>query len=164
MTDEEYRLKDLFDNATSEFKDALNKRNFDYCYRYIDIYSSSERLHGQFTELLLKHNINPLKYMEYVPAEFLFGSNIASFKIPSHIKNIVGAAFYRCTSLTNIEIPDSVTSLSDFVFACCTSLTSIEIPSSLMLIGSDAFYNCKNLTSVTFTNNSQLTSIGQEAF
>ena len=73
-------------------------------------------------------------------------------------------AFAWCDSLTSITIPDGVTTIGACAFLNCSSLTSIEIPDSVTTIESSAFEGCSSLTSVTFGENSQLSSIEDEAF
>ena len=70
--------------------------------------------------------------------------------------------------INGVEV--SVTSISFNAFRDCSNLTSIGIPSSVTeIVGSDyredgAFKNCTSLESVTFEENSQLTTIGVNAF
>lgn len=80
-----------------------------------------------FTETLLNCGINPLKQgLDYIPKNFLYGSEIKEFTIPDNVTNIGDYTFYGCTSLTNIEIPNSVTSISDSVFYDCNLLQDIK--------------------------------------
>ena len=143
-------LKELFDTAAPEFKEALNRRDFKYWYDYIyynacdpqDIADIS--VSCEFTELLLKHNISPLEHMKEIPDYFLYNSEISgTFVIPNNVTNIEMYAFYNCANLTNITIPNSVTSIATWVFWNCTGLKSITIPSSVKHIGDYAFYYCK---------------------
>ena len=136
-------LKDLFNNATPKFKEAVNKCDFNYCYEYIWDRTSTISLISDFTELLLlKHDINPLDYMEEIPKYFLNRLDIESFIIPNNIKSISFSAFEGCTSLTSIEIPESVISIGNCVFDSCTSLKKITIPNSVECIGWGAFAAC----------------------
>ena len=73
----------------------------------------------------------------------------------------------RCADVDadgHVTIEDGATSINNMAFSRCTSLTSIYIPSSVTAIGSYSFAGCTSLTSVTFGDNSQLTSIGNDAF
>ena len=84
------------------------------------------------------------------------------YTIPKGIKQIVGGAFYECSSLTSITIPNSVTEIGGSAFLGCSSLTSITIPNGVTEIGNNAFSHCTGLTSVTIPNS--VTSIGDRAF
>lgn len=79
----------------------------------------------EFTETLLKADINPLDYMNDIPENYLYKSSIKEFKIPAHIKNIGYFAFYECSSLTSVTVPDSVKSIGYAAFYGCSGLTSI---------------------------------------
>ena len=64
----------------------------------------------------------------------------------------------------NLVIPDSVTTIGNSAFQNHGSLTSVTIGNSVTTIGDSAFYGCTGLKSVTFNDNSQLVSIGEDAF
>ena len=109
------------------------------------------------------------------------------FGTKSQLQSIGSSAFSGCTSLSSITIPSGVTIIGDYAFSGCTSLTSITIPASVTTVGSafsgsylqtitfadnsqlqtigyNAFQNCTNLTTIDFGNNSKLQSIGSYAF
>ena len=90
-------------------------------------------------------------------------SDITAVTIPDGVTEIPNSAFLNY-SLTNINIPDSVTIIEDYAFKACFSLESITIPDSVTHIGRQAFYDCTSLTIVNIGKNSNLESIGQEAF
>jgi hypothetical protein len=76
-------------------------------------------------------------------------------------------AFYQSninTNITTVYIPATVTLIGGSAFRSCFQLTSITIPASVTTIGARALFNCTKLTTVTFASNSQLATIGQEAF
>lgn len=85
-----------------------------------------------------------------------------SYTIPDSVTNIVGDAFFRCTSLTNIAIDNNVTTIGNDVFVFCTGITSITIPNNVISIGNSAFASCTGLTNVTIGD--CVTSIGSSAF
>lgn len=114
------------------------------------------------TETLLGADINPAKYMNEIPEEYLRGSTIQSYVIPNNITSIDDSAFNSCTSLTNVTIPNSVTSIGKFAFYNCSSLTGVTIGNSVTSIGNAAFYGCSSLTNIMIGNS--VTSIGFSAF
>lgn len=69
-------------------------------------------------------------------------------------------------SITEIIASDlqGAEKIKDNVFEGYKTLISVEIPPSVGSIGSCAFKNCTALSAVSFAENSQLTSIGYEAF
>ena len=89
-------------------------------------------------------------------------SSLTSITIPDGVTYIGYKAFYDCSSLTSITIPDGVTYIGDYAFEWCSGLTSITIPDSVTSINNSAFGDCSNLTSITIPDS--VTSIGYEAF
>ena len=67
-------------------------------------------------------------------------------------------------NITEVTIPCEVTSIGDAAFLYCSSLETItfEENSQLLSIGDNAFEGCNNLESITIPNN--VTSIGVNAF
>ena len=84
------------------------------------------------------------------------------YSISNNISQIIGGAFYECSSLTSVTIPNSVTSIGEQAFYYCSRLTSVTIPNSVTSIGDMAFFGCSGLTSITIPNS--VTSIGYSAF
>ena len=145
------------------YEQELNNKDFAEVYKHLDphqsIWVEGDTEYGDeydcraFTALLLKNNINPLKYMDEVPEYFAFGLDIEDFVIPNNVTCIRGNAFYRCDNLNSVTIPSSVTSIGDYAFSECSSLAEITIPSGVTSIGGYAFYKCINLNSVTIPKN-----------
>lgn len=75
---------------------------------------------------------------------------------------ISNSVFRYCSSLTEISLPAGVTSIGSFAFQG-NSFEKITFPASLTSIGS-SFYGCKKLKRVINIENTQLTSIGENAF
>ena len=80
-----------------------------------------------------------------------------------NVTSIGEAAFVNCSGLSSITIPESVTSIETYAFKLC-GFTSIAIPESVTSIGDGAFSYCSSLSSIIISQNSKLTSIGQDAF
>lgn len=89
--------------------------------------------------------------------------SINSLTIGEGVTN-VGTYAVQNTKITSVTIPSSVTNIGFQAFAFCENLQSITITndSGLTSIGDNAFSECTNLTSITIP--SSVTSIGDEAF
>lgn len=105
---------------------------------------------GEFTETLLKADINPLDHLNEVPTFFLYKSQIDRFNIPNNIERIGSFAFAGCKNLKSITIPDSVMSIGSWAFSGCWDLTGVVIGSNTASIGREAFYGCYALMRITF--------------
>ena len=92
---------------------------------------------------------------------FFADSSLTYISIPSSVVSIETRAFFR-TGLTSVEIPPLVTELTDYVFAE-SQLTSVVIPANVVSIGISSF-EIASLANITFTNNSNLASVGDFAF
>lgn len=71
-------------------------------------------------------------------------------------------AFYGLSSLTEVNL-SGITTINANAFQG-TGLTKVDFPSSLKTIGNSAFNGLKTLTNISFPEDSQLTSIGANAF
>ena len=142
------------------YEQELNNKDFTEIYKHLDPHWSI-RVEGDteygdeydcrsFTALLLKNNINPLKYMDEVPEYFAFGLDIEDFVIPNNVTRIRGNAFYWCDNLNSITIPSSVTSIGGYAFYKCINLNSVTIPKNIKNIYSCAFKDCESLTDVYY--------------
>ena len=95
-------------------------------------------------------NIDPLKYLDYIPDLFLAYTTIRAINIPSHIKRIGRAAFLNCSHLDHITIPDSVMTIGFNAFYKCSGLTSVTIPNSVTSIDKYAFDSCISLNYISY--------------
>lgn len=119
---------------------------------FTDLYDEVARdARGNITSLLLEADINPLLYMDTVPAGYLPEQrDVKSIIIPGNIKSIGDYAFKGCSNLTNVTIPDNIKSISEDMFGFCDSLTSINIPNSVKSIGRGVFYKCELLKTINY--------------
>lgn len=111
-------------------------------------------------------------------------TSLVSMEISASVTCISQEAFLGCTQLiqeengvyyadkwvvvvddlfTNATLRPNTVGFCNYAFDCA-EITSIEIPARVRSIGYRAFRHCGSLTSVTFAENSQLTSIGSDAF
>lgn len=106
---------------------------------------------GGVTSLLLEAGINPLLYMNIVPAGYLaYQKDIEYIDIPSNIEIIDSYAFHNCTSLKRIIIPEGVKKLGYCAFKSCDSLVDVTIPKSIDTIGEYVFMLSLNLKSINY--------------
>lgn len=160
---DEIVLKKLQD-ILQENAELLNAYDFKKLY---DVASKSlmnmQMYISNLTYLLMAAGINPLKYMDEIPNNYLVHINdLMSIDIPYNIKNIGKHAFRDCKNLETVVISNGVTSIGNHAFSGCSGLTSITIPDSVTSIGSCVFGGCSGLTSVTIGNS--VTTIGDYAF
>jgi hypothetical protein len=134
---------------TSDIREDLRDKDFISLYEEIP-----ESLIPQFTHFCYEVlKVDPLRYMNYIPKSFLYGSDIEEFTIPNGMERIDDLAFYSCKSLVNVVIADSVINIGAGAFANCPKLTTIIIPDSVTNISRDAFSSCTSLTNLTIGNN-----------
>lgn len=161
------RLKKFLNENSSKFGPLINNKDFKQIYDLLNKENKSgfDTLTSDFTMLMFDLGIDPLKYMDYIPANYLLEADIESFTIPKHIKKIgkyafEGSAlehiyipqdcelveiepyaFYKCW-LTEIELSDKVRIIGNNCFDGCDELQKIFIPESVIDIGDNAFYGC----------------------
>lgn len=108
----------------------------------------------QITLALYDAGIDPLRYTDTVPDNFLFGvyTQLHSipdiFKIPNNIKYIGKCAFAH-SSLKEIIIPDSVFSIGQAAFLDA-SITTLQLPRSVEMIDTSAFEACSDLKTIFY--------------
>lgn len=153
-------------NELSEFikvhVNEINNNNFAKVYEDANDLLTPYLLTSKLTELFLDAGLEPLEYMQAVPANYLAYSKLTSVTIPDNITSISSSAFCDCSGLKSITIPDSVTRIGKGAFRGCIRLTSVTIGNNVTSIGSSAFDNCKSLMSITIPDS--VTSIGHWAF
>ena len=88
---------------------------------------------------------------------------LSHINLPNSVNTIGNSAFYG-SGITAITIPYGVSVIDVQAFRDCKSLASINIPATVTTIDSLAFCGCTALSSVNFSNESQLTTIGDGAF
>jgi hypothetical protein len=91
-------------------------------------------------------------------------TSITSISIPSSVKVLESAVFFRATLVpVHIPVNSQLTHIDARAFFG-TSLKSIAIPALVRIIDELCFSGCLSLTSVTFSDRAVLTRIGDRAF
>ena len=137
-----------------EAQQLINDNDFTSLYSKLDKYLEDAPLRDVLetspllTDVLLWSGIDPLEYMDRIPADYRRGAPISSFKIPNHIRYIGESAFKGCKLLDSINIPGSVERIRANAFEGCSSLRNIIFNPGLKSIGRNAFRRCKALRSM----------------
>ena len=133
-----------------DIKSAFEKSDFDYIYDMAN--NRSEFFVNSITLFCLEANINPLKYMDNVPANYcnlnlhfsdpadLYKKYLENLVIPDNIKAIHKNAFHDCKQIRTLTISEGVETVGDSAFYGCVRLKKLYLPSTLTRIGNYAFY------------------------
>ena len=114
--------KEIVDYLTNH-KDAINDHDYRRLYLYVELEKTP-----QITYVLKKAYIDPLQYMQSVPAQYAKG----------------------ITVINNIRIPEGVIIIGACAFQNCIGLTNVTICSGVAIIGERSFFNCTNLKNITY--------------
>lgn len=117
--------------------------------------------------LLTKTSVDILKYMTFIPNDFLLGtSNVTNLHIPGNIKKIGKTAFansaietvtmdsgvetlgidcFLNSNLKAIDLSDTIVNIPKGCFLGCNNLQKVFLPDAVRNIGNDAFAGCDNV-------------------
>lgn len=149
-------LKNEVKEALFEIQNYLKNNDLSGAYTYLnerfDIAASIYI--PQVTLALYDAGIDPLRYTDTVPDNFLYSVYtlldpiLNNFKIPNNIKYIGEFAFAH-SLLRKVEIPSSVFSIGRAAFLD-TPITTLRLPRSVELIDTSAFDGCNNLKTIFY--------------
>ncbi len=135
----------------------IEANNFDYVIRKLDYPGRYE-----FYTVMKSVGIDPLLYLESVPAHLFSGSDITEIRLPPNIKRLEENVFTNCNKLTKVYLPDNLTQICYGAFDNCSELQEIRLSPYTDLIATVAFRRCKNLTKIILPES--ITHIGADAF
>lgn len=101
---------------------------------------------------------------EYALPLFVDYEPLMKVEVPEGTTRISSYAFFYQDNLSSVKIASTVSLIDDRTFEGCKALSTIHIPGSVTSIGEHAFYGCSRLASFTIGEESELSSIGNEAF
>ena len=90
--------------------------------------------------------------------------NIESITLPSTVTTMYDRAFQSCDSITTFTFPAAITNVPEAVLYHCDKLQSVTLAAGTTSIAGYAFENCPQLATINLTEQTSLTSIGNEAF
>ena len=149
-------LRKEIKEALFEVQDYLKNSDIKSAYKYLNerFDLAADVYVPQVTLALYDAGIDPLRYTDTVPDNFLFGVYtqlsliLDTLKIPSNIKYIGDFAFAH-SSLKEIELPNSIFSIGRSAFLD-TSITTLRLPRSVEMIDTGAFNGCDDLKTIFY--------------
>lgn len=127
------------------------------------LFSNTENSYGQqpirldlSESVIVAGDKNPFEYYGWKPSKkyediYLYG------EIPANI-------FTNAVNLKEIRLPEGLKIIGAFAFKGCKNLSKVQIPDSVEEINSKAFYGCLKMEDIQLNHNSNLLSIGNQAF
>ena len=149
-------LRKEIKEALFEVQDYLKNSDIKSAYKYLNerFDLAADTYVPQVTLALYDAGIDPLRYTDTVPDNFLFGTYIQlnsilnNFKLPNNIKYIGEFAFAH-SSLKEIKLPDSIFSIGRAAFLD-TSIATLQLPRSIEMIDASAFNGCNDLKTIFY--------------
>lgn len=126
-----------------------------HIYRQVDIYTL--KISGKIGVIEYDGEDRPTKYV------IVEKSLIKEVRINGDWRDIVSSAFSDCQNLESITFNEAMTAIPGKVCKG-TSISYVYVPTSVASIGKGAFQSCVNLQWVRVGTNSDLRTIGEEAF
>lgn len=151
--------KDLADYLHTH-KHLLKNKNIEALYAGWTYFRRHE-----LTEALFSAGIDPLRYVENIPEDFLCGhvGNLIGIIVHENVKTIGESAFSGCDNLERVRLHDGITRIDHNAFDFTPSLKEIVIPDSLEII-QDSTFRHSGIKKVTFGRDSKLNTILPNAF
>ena len=94
---------------------------------------------GELSKILEAAEIYPLDYLDYVPAFYMYGTDVEIFAPKPGIKYISQGAFRYCDNLISVDLPDGLEQIHSHAFEDCPNIKELNLPSSLKNIDTTAF-------------------------
>ena len=137
-----------------KYKELIDSSNFRALYEVAE----KEIPVAELTEMLLSANINPLKYLSYIPDGFLFYeypeaadvANITSVTLNEKICEYVDEHAFTGSNIVELDFQGlGLISIESQAFYG-SKLTKITLPDTLERIESSAFAYCDHLTDIWY--------------
>ena len=145
-----YKHKKYFNKLIDLVSYEIDHDNFEEVYKIL--YRFPSEVVANFNLFMLDSGIDILKYLDHVPAGFLFAqrdeySKIGDVIIPSHIKYI-GLSAYEHSNIESIKLEGKIDRIESRAFFNCENLTHVDLSAGVNVIGDQAFSLCHNLKQI----------------
>ena len=111
------------------------------------------------TTLLLPDSVRVIEN-----AAFSNYNNLKELRLPASVESVGDQAFSNCLKLEKLELNNKLQTIGVSAFSSMIRLKELNIPASVVTIGEGAFTSMWALEKLAFAPNSQLQSIGKNAF
>lgn len=137
-----------------KYKELIDSSNFRELYGRAE----AEIPVTELTEMLLSANINPLKYLSYIPEDFLFYeypgaadvANITDVTLNEKICEYVDEHAFTGSNITELDFRGLGLISIEFQAFYSSKLTKITLPDTLERIEHEAFAYCDNLKDIWY--------------
>lgn len=141
-------------NFVNKYKELIDSSNFEALYERAE----KEIPVAELTEMLLSANINPLKYLSYIPEDFLFYeypeesnvANITNVTLNENICEYVDERAFAGSNIVELDFRGLGLISIEFHAFYSSELTKIILPDTLERIEGSAFAYCDNLRDIWY--------------
>lgn len=141
-------------NFASKYKELIDSSNFKALYERANV----EIPVAELTEMLLSANIDPLKYLSYIPEDFLFYeypeaanvANITSVTLNKNICEYVDEHAFTGSNITELDFQGLGLISIEFQAFYNSKLTKITLPDTLERVEFQAFAYCDQLRDIWY--------------
>lgn len=138
----------------SKYKDLIESENFTELYRRAE----KEIPVAELTEMLMSAGINPLKYLSYIPEDFLFYeyseaadvANITTVDLGDRTYQFIEEHAFCGSNILELDCRDSNLQAIEFQAFYNSQLIKIMLPDTLERIEHSAFAYCDHLTDIWY--------------
>lgn len=93
-----------------------------------------------------------------------YARNLTSVTFADTVTSIESYAFYENDTITSLTLPSNLTTISSNAFSGMDYLVTVNLSASVVSIEERAFYSCDRLATLNIPEDSQLATIGANAF
>ena len=137
------QLTDREKDIIKENKEYLRRNDIKGFYRELNSYAiiGPEGI-GHVSQFLIENGIDVFNYIDTIPSNMFYGTDIKSMSIPDGIIRIQSNAFSNCTKLQEVNLGNTVKIIDKEAFSGCGKLSQLFLPDSVSVLGSKVFDNC----------------------
>lgn len=118
----------------------IENNNWERFYYNLSTEADSRYHISDMTSMLMQADLNPLNYMESVPAYYLYKQDIDKIFLPKNIKAIKYCAFGQCRKLNHINL-ENIDLIGGKAFEFCDDLDIVQLKDHIQVYD-NAFESC----------------------